>query len=243
MSAEGYRIVRHDFVDPEDRCAFCRRVPGKRLKTGLGYVLVDAAGNERLCGPSCVKSADNWGEPVLDLTVAAAPKVAARGDLAADAGAQDHDGEVDNEPIQPERRDADAARVRRYLYLRCEALVAHRWSASQWARDLWEHGSAAEDLTTALTLISRDAERKPWLTLDNLEDCYAFDRILQIALRKKLREKTRRLLASYLTQLRDNGSLSPRQVEIVSDVCAEYRLPAVRATVFSWRQAPSLPAT
>lgn len=245
MSAKGHRIVKRDFVDPDEHCAYCKRSPGRRLKAGIAYFLVDKSGRERPCGPTCVKSADNWGERVFDLTAAAAAPTAndapKRDDEPTDE-TEDSEGPEPPEPPDRTRGWSDAEIARRYLFLRCEALKQHTYAVSVDATGLWDRVRRGDVrfVMSALELIDDDARREPRLTLANLEDCYAFDRLLQLAMGRPNvgTEKTVALLKSFLSQLRRYGRLSPKQVAIVSDVCKRCRLPTVRATAFDWWVPP-----
>lgn len=79
-------------------------------------------------------------------------------------------------------------------------------------------------------------------SLTNLRDCYAYDRWLSFGLeRLNERPKDARYIQSFLSQVRDKSSLSPRQIQTAHNILGKFgfrRVPRVDA--FAWN-APGGP--
>ncbi|MCG6459663.1 hypothetical protein K6U44_04210 [Vibrio parahaemolyticus] len=180
----GWKVIRVDFTGkPSVDCAFSQGQGHKKLTNGIAYVVVDALGNERFAGPTCVKKVDNPEDIRLvpDYTkgcfLQGEPRGSSKHVRTQQTGSQ-------NSTSKSPTDESDLERAVKYLTLRCELLAGYKKATwPQMSKALEKYRQTNEltqaDIRKALVAANGSHPDYAHLSMARLLPFYTVYRLLQ----------------------------------------------------------------
>jgi hypothetical protein len=206
------------------------------LTKGVAFVFKDARGQERLAGPTCgPKYVRPWREEHLDL---------ARSVLSWTAEDESASGpspatSADSRTLRDSQRRSAIIEASEYVVLRQRCLAEYAWARydtglGPMLQRIDAGTFDAGDAERVLKIIDWAAAKSPLLSLGNVRACYGYNRHMRRALRRlPAGGRAAEFIEGVLAYLRENGFLTAKQIERISECITKLGLAPLDPTSFA----------
>lgn len=223
---DDYVVDRLDFVTAGTRCSACKRP----LTSGSAYIIKGPDGQEHPFGPKCIsRKAPRYRDQIFpDLTRAS--KSLPSENETGEQGAS-----------RKTSIDFSATAEEEYLRLRFEKMAGFNIPAFEPLKKVYERYTQEGNLSDSdrqfvYRLLQNVSTKRPELSAENMQACYAFDHWLSESI-KKLPEEHRAYLVSIQSSLRKRLYLTSGQVSGANKWLAKLEgMPELDPAPFAWAE-------